>query len=148
MMLFLLVLLHVLGACVWTGGHIYLALAVLPRAFREKDHKVLEDAEGLIERVAMPALFIQVLTGIELVRRYAGGFTQIFDVEDAVDHFAVAKLVLLLATAALAADAHLRRDRFEGMAWLRFMAWHVIAVTILAVAFVALGVGFRMGTLF
>lgn len=147
-MLFTLVFLHVLGACVWAGGHLYLALGVLPKAFAQRDANVLRDAETLIERIAMPALLIQVLTGVELARRYAGGFVQMFDADDPVDHFVIAKVGLLLVTIALAGDAHMRRGRFEGMAWLRFMAWHVIVVTIIAVALVALGVGFRTGTMF
>jgi uncharacterized membrane protein len=147
-MLYFLILLHVLGACVWTGGHLYVALGVLPRALREHDADLLRNTESMIERLAMPALFVQLMTGIEIARRHAGGFTAIFDVEEAVDQFTVTKLGLLLLTVVLAADVHLRRDKFEGDAWLRFMAWHIVLVTIIAVAFVALGVGFRMGVFF
>ena len=30
-------LLHVLGATIWTGGHLILALTILPRVLREQD---------------------------------------------------------------------------------------------------------------
>jgi len=148
MMLYFLILLHVLGACVWTGGHLYIALGVLPRAMRDRDPELLKTTESMIERLAMPALFVQLMTGIEIARRHAGGFTAIFDVKDPIDQFTVTKLGLLLLTIVLAADVHLRRDKFEGVAWLRFMAWHIVPVTIIAVALVALGVGFRMGVFF
>jgi len=36
----LLLTLHVLGACVWTGGHLVLAVAVLPRAVARRDSAV------------------------------------------------------------------------------------------------------------
>lgn len=147
-MLFYLVLLHVLGACVWTGGHLYVALAVLPRAMREHDPALLRNTESMIERLAMPALFIQLMTGIEIARRHAGGFIAIFDLDDSIDHLVVTKLGLLLLTIVLAADVHLRRDRFEGDAWLRFMAWHIVLVTLLAVVLVVIGVGFRTGVIF
>lgn len=147
-MLFYLILLHVLGACVWTGGHLYVALAVLPRAMRDHDPELLKTTESMIERLAMPALFIQLMTGIEIARRHAGGFIAIFDVEQPIDQFTVTKLGLLFVTVALAADVHLRRDKFEGDAWLRFMRWHIVLVTLISVALVVLGVGFRTGTIF
>jgi lysylphosphatidylglycerol synthetase-like protein (DUF2156 family) len=147
-MLFYLILLHVLGACVWTGGHLYVALSVLPRAMRERDPALLQATESMIERVAMPALFVQLMTGIEIARRHAGGFIEIIDLADPIDHFVATKLGLLLVTVALAADVHLRRDKFQGVAWLRFMAWHIVLVTLIAVALVAIGVGFRMGEIF
>ncbi|MCA8980266.1 MAG: copper resistance protein CopD [Planctomycetes bacterium] len=147
-MMFYLIVLHVLGACVWTGGHLYVALAVLPRAIRERDPELLRTTESTIERLAMPALFVQLMTGIEIARRHAGGFTRLFDVEDPIDHLVVTKLGLLVLTVVLAADVHLRRDRFEGAAWLRFMSWHIVLVTLISVAFVVLGVGFRMGEIF
>ena len=147
-MLFGLILIHVLGACVWTGGHLYLALGVLPRAFKRRDATILKDTEEMIERVAMPALILQVLTGIELFRRHAGGFERLFDLDYPLAQFAAAKVALLLATILLAIDVHTRGKRLEGMAWLRFMSWHVIAVTVFGVTLVVLGVGYRTGTFF
>lgn len=49
----MLLLLHILGATIWTGGHIVLALVVLPRALRERSpavllaHQLLPDVAGV-----------------------------------------------------------------------------------------------------
>ena len=60
----LLLLLHILAATVWTGGHLVLALTVLPRALRARDPQILLQFESGYERVGMPALLLQVLTGL------------------------------------------------------------------------------------
>ncbi|MGB1297879.1 MAG: copper resistance protein CopD, partial [Psychrobium sp.] len=56
-------LLHVLAATVWTGGHIVLATTILPRALKTKDVEFLRTFERGYEKVGIPALIIQVTTG-------------------------------------------------------------------------------------
>ncbi|MEV3844375.1 hypothetical protein RI497_18285, partial [Aeromonas veronii] len=58
--------LHILGATIWTGGHIILALIVLPKALKESSTKILLDFESVYERIGMPALITQIVTGIYL----------------------------------------------------------------------------------
>ncbi|MBI2492153.1 MAG: copper transporter, partial [Candidatus Rokubacteria bacterium] len=62
----LLVTLHLLGAAVWVGGHLVLSLSVLPRALRTRDPAIIRDFESAFERVGLPALLVQVLTGLWL----------------------------------------------------------------------------------
>ena len=57
-------LIHVLAATVWTGGHLVLATTVLPRALAARDPRILLDFESGYERIGMPALVLQVLTGL------------------------------------------------------------------------------------
>lgn len=57
---------HLLGAAVWTGGHLVLALSVLPKALRERSPQVLRDFEAGFERVGIPALIVQVASGLWL----------------------------------------------------------------------------------
>lgn len=56
--------LHVMGATIWTGGHLVLALTVLPHALRARDPKLLHDFEEGFEKLAIPALLLQVVTGV------------------------------------------------------------------------------------
>ena len=56
--------LHLLAATVWTGGHLVLALTVLPRALRLRNPQVLLDFEQGYEKLGMPALAIQVASGL------------------------------------------------------------------------------------
>jgi uncharacterized membrane protein len=62
----LLLTLHVLGVCVWAGGHLVLATTVLPRALARRDARILRAFEEPFERIGIPALIIQVATGIWL----------------------------------------------------------------------------------
>ena len=52
----LLVLLHLLGAAVWVGGHLVLSLTVLPRALRAGDPRILLDFESGYERLGIESV--------------------------------------------------------------------------------------------
>ncbi len=53
----LILFFHVMGATIWTGGHLALSFVVLPRALKARDPKVLTDFENGFEKIGMPALF-------------------------------------------------------------------------------------------
>ena len=61
--------LHILAATVWTGGHLVLAIAILPRVLRERSPAKLLEFESAYERVGIPALVVQVATGLWLAHR-------------------------------------------------------------------------------
>ena len=62
----LLLLLHILAATIWTGGHLVLTLVVMPRVLRNKSPSELLQFESRYERLGIPALLIQVTTGLWL----------------------------------------------------------------------------------
>lgn len=146
-MLFWLLFLHILGAAIWTGGHLVLALGVLPAALRRKDPALIEAFESRYEPVGIVALVVQVLTGVELTRRYFPSLADLFDLNSSLALAALAKIVLLLLTVSLALDARLRIIPRLGRHNLRALAWHIIPVTVLSVAFVFVGLRFRFGGL-
>lgn len=142
----LLILFHVLGACIWVGGHLVLALSVLPKALKEKDPDVVRIFEERFERVGIPALILQTITGLRLAAIYV-------DVKDWFSfsnvmyaHISV-KLILLISTVILALHARLfiipklNRDN------LSFLALHIIVITIIAVALMFTGLNFRLDIL-
>ncbi len=51
---------HVLGAAVWSGGHLVLALVIMPRAKRVGDARVMKELEASFEPLAVPARLAQV----------------------------------------------------------------------------------------
>ena len=61
-----ILILHVLAATVWTGGHLVLAVAILPGALKNKSSRSLMEFEFSFEKVGIPALIIQVATGLWL----------------------------------------------------------------------------------
>jgi hypothetical protein len=64
-----ILLLHILGATIWTGGHLVLAITVLPRALRARDPSIVEQFEAGYEKLGVPALVLQLLTGLWLATR-------------------------------------------------------------------------------
>lgn len=142
----ILLAVHLLGACIWTGGHLVLATAVLPRALRERSAKRVLEFEAGYERIGLPALLAQVVSGLWLARLRLGPLENWFDTNPVARVFQL-KLVLLGATVLLALHARLRlipRLRDET---LPFLAVHIVAVTLLGVFFVLAGVLFRIGGL-
>lgn len=98
-------LLHILGATIWTGGHIVLSTVVLPGVLREKSPEQLRRFEGGFEKIGIPALIIQVATGLFLADRMLGETGEWFSFEDPVSRLVSVKLLLLALTAGLAVDA-------------------------------------------
>ena len=141
-------LLHVLAATVWTGGHLVLALAVLPRALKERSPTELIRFESGYERIGMPALLIQVVTGLWLAHRMVPDMREWISFDNPVSSLVGAKLVLLAVTVAIAADARLRIIPKLSADNLNSLAWHIMAVTGIAVLFVVIGVSFRTGWLY
>jgi putative copper export protein len=140
-----LLLLHVLAATVWTGGHLVLALTVLPRVLREKSLAELERFEFGYERIGIPALLIQFATGLMLAHQMMPDVKQWFAFQTPVSHFICTKLGLMAITIALAADARLRIIPNLTVDRLHSLAWHIVAVTVISVLFVVVGVSMRAG---
>lgn len=143
-----LLLLHILGATIWTGGHIVLSVAVLPNVLRERSPDMLLDFESGFEKIGMPALIVQIVTGPVLAYRFLPDIGQWFNMSNPASHPVMAKLVLLALTAGFAIHARFRVIPVLSEKNLVVMAWHIIPVTVLSVLFVVVGVSFRTGWLY
>ena len=141
----ILLLLHILAATIWTGGHIVLALAVLPGVLRRKAPAELLRFESAFEKIGIPALLIQVASGLGLAYRLLPDIHQWFAFSDQLSRLVGTKLALLALTILLAADARLRIIPKLSEENLTSLAWHIIPVTVVSVLFVVVGVSFRTG---
>lgn len=141
----LFVILHLLGAAVWVGGHLVLSLSVLPRALRMRNPSIVLDFESGYERIGIPALLVQVVTGLWLAQQWAPDIAEWFLPSTPQARLISIKLALLAATIALAAHARLRIIPRLDSANLPLLAVHVVVVTLLSVAFLVVGVAIRTG---
>lgn len=141
----ILLLLHILAATVWTGGHLVLAVTVLPRVLKEKSPGELLRFESAYERIGIPALFIQVATGLWLAHRIVPDAGQWFSFDSPATRLIGAKILLLATTVAFAIDARFRILPKLSEENLASLAWHIVPVTIVSVLFVVVGVSFRTG---
>ncbi|NCF63424.1 MAG: copper resistance protein CopD [Gammaproteobacteria bacterium] len=139
---------HVLAATIWTGGHIVLAVVILPRVLRDRASEDLLKFESGYERIGIPALLIQVISGIWLANHLVPGFANWFEMSNPAARLILIKLLLLMLTAGFAVDARLRVIPNLSEHNLVSLAWHIIPVTIISVLFVIVGVAFRTGWLY
>jgi putative copper export protein len=143
----ILVLLHTLSATIWTGGHLVLAVSVLPKALREKNPDVIKNFEENFETLGLISLAIQVITGLGLTWIYSPQFQGLWGLNSFLSRYVVIKLILLLLTLALAIHARWFIIPNLSKENLNSLAFHIIGITTLAVLFVVFGVGIRLGGL-
>jgi len=141
-----LLFLHLLGASVWVGGHLVLLFSVLPGALRRRDVQPVRQFEQLYERVGIPALLVQIVSGLWLASLWLP-HGQWFD-SSPMANLVQAKLVLLGFTALLGAHARLAVIPKLDAQRLPQLGLHIVLITLTAVAFVWVGSGFRFGGLF
>ncbi len=144
----LLIFVHGLGATIWTGGHLVLALVILPRARRADDARSVQEFEAGYERLAVPALLAQIASGVWLALRAKPVDVAWSDLMTfPVSHIAL-KLLLLFGILALAVHAKRRVLPQLEAGDLGVYGRHAWAVTVLSVGLVALGVGLSTGGFF
>lgn len=144
----ILLLLHILAATVWTGGHIVLSIVVLPRALKERSPEQLLSFESVYEKIGMPALIIQIITGLMLAYNLLPDISEWFNLNNPIAYALIAKFTLLALTFGFAIDARFRVIPALSEKNLNVMAWHIIPVTVFSVLFVVVGVSFRTGWLY
>ncbi|MFW2178032.1 MULTISPECIES: hypothetical protein [unclassified Moraxella] len=147
---FWLLFLHILGACVWVGGHIYLAVAVLPKAIREHSSQRILDFEASFERLGMSALIIQVITGLKMAGLLLPQWSMITNHQNPIAVLLTLKLTWLALTIVTALSAQLwiipkvKKDLMNAKFRSIFIA-HILMIVTLAIAFVVTGTLFRTG---
>lgn len=141
-----LLFLHLLGASVWVGGHLVLLLGILPRAMLTRDPQPVRAFETIYERIGLPALLLQIVSGLWLAGLWLTPSLWFGDSPQA--RLIQVKLGLLAATLALGAHARLALIPRLDAQRLGQLGMHIVLITLVAVGFVWIGSGFRYGVLF
>ena len=136
--------LHVLAATVWTGGHLILAIVVLPKILKTKNIQALTEFEENFEKIGIPALIIQVITGIYLAYSLLPNVSDWFSFSNHISTHVRIKLILLIITILLALDARFRLIPNLSEKNLTSLAVHIFMVTLVAILFVITGLSFRL----
>lgn len=136
---------HLLGAAVWAGGHLILTLSILSEALIRRDPEPVRRFERAYERIGMPALALQIATGLWLATQWLPDPLDWLRPDDPAARTILLKLGCLAATAALAVHARLRIIPKLDAARLPWLGAHILGVTALSLAFVWLGLSFRTG---
>ena len=144
----ILLVTHLLAATVWTGGHIVLSVVILPKVLKQQSPSALLEFESVFEKIGMPALVLQIITGAMLAYRLIPDVSLWFDMSNPVAHGIAAKLTLLTLTFLFALHARFRVIPNLNQGNLNVMAWHIIPVTLFSILFVIVGASFRTGWLY
>jgi putative copper export protein len=136
--------LHILGATVWAGGHLVLALTILPNALRQQSAAPVIEFERRFERLGLPALAVQIVSGLWLAERMLGSPDHWFE-GNSLARLVQVKLGLLAVTLGLAIHARFRVIPKLSDATLPALAWHIRIVTLAAVLLVLAGASIRFG---
>ncbi|ESU23374.1 hypothetical protein FEDK69T_15370 [Flavobacterium enshiense DK69] len=137
--------LHLLAASIWVGGHLFLSIRFLPEAIKKRDASILKNFKGKFEPVGMPSLLILVITGIMMAYDFDVTFTKWFSFSNAIEKVVSTKLILLLTTMVMAICADifvfpkLKSDRLLPASLL------IITVTVIGVTLLILGSLVRIG---
>ncbi len=143
----LLIILHTLGATIWVGGHLILSLSVLPEAWRKRDHRIIQAFEEKFERIGIPALLLQVITGLWMAVNYLP-VSRWLDLTETTSSLISLKLLLLLLTILLAVHARFYILPKMDDKKIPFLAVHILSVTLLGILLLITGLSFRLGFLF
>ena len=143
----ILVLLHLVGATIWVGGHIILSIVVLPQVWKEKAVDKLFDFERRCEWVGMPALGVLLVTGVRMAYLYQVNVTMWFAFQTPIERVISLKLICLLGIVLLALSAQfyvlprLKKDSSK----LPLMTFHILSVTAISILMLVLGSFVRYG---
>ena len=95
-------IIHLLAATIWVGGHLLLLLRYVPKAIKSKSLEELSAFRKNFEPVGMPSLFILILTGILMAYDYNITFEKWFLFENSIEKIVSIKLILLFISLTLA----------------------------------------------
>lgn len=135
----LLLIFHLLGACIWVGGHLVLALGILPEVLRKKSPEILLNFEKKYEKIGMPALLIMIISGVWMSYQFGVKWNDWFHFENPLETAISIKLIFLITTILFALSANIFVLPKLSPKTLPLMAFHIICVTLLGIGFLLVG---------
>lgn len=138
-------ILHLLGACVWVGGHLLLLIRYLPKAIKENESDIVKAFEKKFEPLGLPALLLQIITGILLAYHYNVRIENWFSFSYGIEKVVSIKLLLLLCTLVLAGHARIFIIPKLNNGNLMQLGIHILLINIIAITVLVMGTFIRVG---
>ncbi|MBS7253560.1 copper resistance protein CopD [Flavobacterium branchiicola] len=136
---------HLLAATVWVGGHLMLSICYLPLALKKKDPQIILNFERKFEALGMSSLVLLILSGIWMAFDFGVTFETWFSFSGGFEKVVSIKLLLLFLTfiCAICAQFFVLPNLNENN--IKRMAVIIISVTTIAVTMLILGSTLRYG---
>ncbi|WP_430615702.1 CopD family protein [Flavobacterium sp. JP2137] len=141
----LLLILHLIAATIWVGGHLLLLCRYLPQALRDRDSSIISNFEKKFEPIGLPALLILLLTGVFMAYKYGVTMQSWFSFSNPIERVVSIKLTLLLLTAVLAVHARLFIIPKLSSKNLIEMAIHILLISLIGLSMLVVGSSMRFG---
>lgn len=143
----LLLIIHLLSAAIWVGGHLLLVLGYLPQALKEKNLNIILNYEKKYEPVGMTALILLLITGILMAYQYGVSVGYWFHFDTPIEKVVSTKLLLLFLTVLFALSAQFRviPQLKNNPDKLPEMTFHILSVTLIGVLMLIFGSFIRFG---
>lgn len=138
-------IIHLLAATIWVGGHLILLIRYVPKAITTNSLAELSDFRKNFEPVGMSALVILIITGILMAYDYGISVDKWFAFEGSIEKIVSIKVLLLLLSLLLAFIA--TKFVFPKLQNTSspVLYFFIAAVTIMAVTMLILGSFVRIG---
>jgi putative copper export protein len=137
---------HLLGATVWVGGHLFIGIKLLPKALKTGDKSELLNFERNYESIGMPALILQIITGLWLSYIHESDLSKWFDFSNHIGLHISIKLLLLFITLTCAIIANkVLIPKIDSPVNFKILSVLIYFVTVSSVLFVLTGLSFRVG---
>ena len=101
----LLLIIHLLAATVWVGGHLILLLIYVPKARKTNSLDGISFFRKNFEILGMPSLILLLLTGVLLAYDYDVSIDKWFQFKGGIARIVSIKLLLFITTITLALTA-------------------------------------------
>lgn len=144
----ILLIIHLICATIWIGGHLVLLLGFLPKALKHKNFDFISHFKKTYDPIGMPSLYILVITGIWLAYDLNTPLSSWFSFASGVETVVSLKILLLLIgiSFAVSVKKRLLPKLIKGdVQKLPELAIHILCITLIAVTMLILGSTIRNG---
>lgn len=141
----LVLIIHLLAATIWVGGHLLLAICYLPTALKKKDPKIILNFEKKFESLGMSSLALLIITGIWMAYDFGITAETWFHFSSGFEKVVSIKLILLFCTFLCAICAQFYIIPNLKPSNIKRMAFIIITVTSIGVTMLVLGSTLRYG---
>jgi len=141
----ILLIIPLIAATIWIGGHLTLSIVFLPVALRKKEPLIILNFEKKFEPLGISSLIALIITGIWMAYDFGITYQSWFYFSGSLEKVVSIKLVLLMLTFVLALYTQIYVIPNLNKYNLNKIAFSIISVTVIGLSMLILGSTIRYG---
>ena len=141
----ILLIIHLIAATIWIGGHLTLSIVFLPVALRKKKPLIILNFEKKFEPLGISSLIALIITGIWMAYDFGITYQSWFYFSGSLEKVVSIKLVLLMLTFVLALYTQIYVIPNLNKYNLNKIVFSIISVTVIGLSMLILGSTIRYG---